>query len=97
VSDVSVIVHQTATAIRVTPHAQSIARKSRKTFTGTVTDQFGHAMRTQPSITWSLSRGSGSIDASTGVFTAGTDRGHALIEASDMLDTLTGTVGATVV
>jgi hypothetical protein len=97
VSDVSVIVHQTAAAVRVTPHAQSISRKSRKSFAASVTDQFGHAMRTQPSIAWSLLQGSGSIDASTGLFTAGSDRGHVVIQATDMLDALTGTIGATVV
>jgi len=97
VSDVSVIVHQTATAVRVTPHAQTIARKSKKDLSATVTDQFGHAMRTQPNIVWTLLQGNGSIDASTGLFTAGSDRGHVVLEATDTLDSLTGAVGGTVV
>jgi hypothetical protein len=42
-------------------------------------------------------QGNGSIDASTGLFIAGSDRGHGLIEATDMLDTLTRTVGASLV
>lgn len=97
VSDVSVVVRQTATAVRVAPHAQTIPPRSKKTFTARVTDQFGHAMRIGPEIVWRLLQGSGSIDASTGLFTAGSDRGHVVIEAIDKLDELTGTIGATVV
>ena len=96
-SDVTVIVHQTATAIRIIPHAQKISRKASQTNTATITDQFGHPMRMQPTIAWSLVQGSGSIDASSGVFTAGVKKGHVVIEASDALDGLTGTIGATVV
>ncbi len=95
-SDVNVVVHQTATTLRITPHAQVIARNTKKTYSATVTDQFGKAMRTQPSITWSILHGLGSINADTGVFTAASQRGHVVIEATDALDNLLGTSGATV-
>jgi hypothetical protein len=97
VSDVNVTVQQTATAVRVAQHAQTIKKKSQKRFTAMVTDQFGHPMRTQPTLGWRILRGSGAIDPTTGLFTPGSDRGHVVIQANDMLDSLTGVVGATVV
>ena len=95
-SDVTIVVHQTATALRVGPHAKKIARKSTQTDSATVTDQFGHAMRTQPAVVWSVLSGNGRIGASSGLFTAASTRGHVVIQASDALDSLTGTIGLTV-
>ncbi len=96
-SQVTVNVNQTTTAIRVSPHAQHIAQGTTKQYSGTVLDQFGHSMRTQPAITWSLQSGdAGSIDAITGLFTAGTSKtGHVVIEAA--VGAITGVSGAAVV
>jgi hypothetical protein len=95
ISNVSVVVQQNATAIRLTPHKQQIQKGGTVDYNATVLDQFNHAMRTQPTITYSVLSGPGTINSSTGVFTASsTTKGHVVVEAT--AGDLSGTVGATV-
>ncbi len=71
-SQVTVTVNQTATGVVVTPSTLSIATTDTYTFTASATDQFGNAMATQPTFTWSLTTTDGStINSGTGIFTAG--------------------------
>jgi subtilase family serine protease len=67
-SDVSVAVKQTLSSISVTPAGGSVYNNASLQLTATALDQFGHAMSTQPSWTWSLS-GGGSLNGS-GHYTA---------------------------
>jgi subtilase family serine protease len=67
-SDVSVLVNQTLSGVSLTPTNGSVYNNASLQFTATTLDQFGHAMSTQPSWTWSLA-GSGSL-SSSGQFTA---------------------------
>ena len=52
-SSVNVTVNQTLTTIAVTPPSPSIYENQTQQFTATAFDQFGIAMATQPTITWS--------------------------------------------
>ncbi len=68
-SSVNVTVEQTLTKIAVTPPNPSIYENQTQQFTATALDQFGIAMATQPTITWSEQSGVGSI-SSTGLFSS---------------------------
>jgi hypothetical protein len=94
VSDEDIVVQQTATQIKITPHAAQIATGATEQYTATVDDQFGHAMRDNPTIAYAVETGSGTID-DTGLFTAGEDIGHLLISATG--DDFTGVAGGTVI
>jgi len=72
-SQVSVVVQQQLTTISVSPTSASVAVNRTQQFLAAARDQFGTAMSTQPSVTWSVS-GGGTIDA-MGVFTAGNSAG----------------------
>jgi subtilase family serine protease len=67
-SDVSVFVNQTLSGLSVTPASGSVYNNASLQFTATALDQFGHAMSTQPTWTWSLA-GSGSL-SNGGQYTA---------------------------
>ena len=68
-SSVTVTVNATSTGVAVSPASASIAKNATQLFTATATDQFGGALATQPTFTWTKS-GGGTISA-TGLFTAG--------------------------
>jgi hypothetical protein len=94
-SDVSVVVKQTATAMRMSPHKQTVPQGGTVDYHAAVLDQFHHSMRTQPSIVFSVRSGPGTIDSVTGLFTASsTIKGHVQIAAT--AGDITGIVGATV-
>ena len=68
--DVAVTVDQTATTVVLTPTTLSVSVGGAQTFTAAVDDQFGAALATQPTITWTVDGGGvGSISAG-GVYTA---------------------------
>jgi subtilase family serine protease len=69
VSDVTVTVNQTLSTLAVTPGSVTLADGANQQFTATAKDQFGHAMSTQPSFTWTLTGGAGTV-SSTGQYTA---------------------------
>ena len=68
-SSVNVTVAQTLTAITVSPAAATLNENATQQFTATAYDQFGNALATQPSFTWALASGVGSVNAS-GLYTA---------------------------
>jgi subtilase family serine protease len=80
-SDVSVAVNQTLSSISLTPASGNVYNNGSLQFTATALDQFGHAMSTQPSWSWSLV-GGGSLSGN-GQYTApATGSGTATIYVS---------------
>jgi len=63
-------VAQVLTSVGVTPANASVTVSKTQQFSATGYDQFGQPMSPQPTFTWSVN-GGGSINASTGLFTAG--------------------------
>jgi hypothetical protein len=87
ISEVSVVVHQTPADLRITPHKEHVARGDTLRFRGVVLDQFNHAMRTQPTVTWAMQSGPGTIAANSGLFTAPSNRdGHFVIHGQTVND-----------
>jgi hypothetical protein len=93
-SRVTINVAQVATVIKVNPHAQTIALGATQDYNASVVDQFNDPMRTQPTIVFSVQSGDGTINATSGLFTAANKKGHVVIAAT--AGSLVGTVGATV-
>jgi len=83
VSTVNVMVAQTYTSVSVVPASVSIGRSAPFQFVANALDQFGQRMISQPSFTWSVT-GGGSVNTSSGLFTAGTTAGgpHTLTASS---------------
>jgi hypothetical protein len=67
-STVTVTVNQTFTSIAVSPTTPSISPLGTQQFTALAKDQFGNAM--SQSITWSVYSGTGTINSTTGLYTA---------------------------
>ena len=88
-----VVVEQTATAVKLTPHKAQIVVNHTEQYTGVIDDQFGRALRTLPTLDYEVDTGDGSIDSLTGLYTAVDTRGHLVISVTG--DDLTGTAGAT--
>lgn len=80
-SSASVTVNPTFTSVDVSPAAATLFPNQIQAFTATGKDQFGIALSTQPSFTWSLASGGGSIDSSSGLYTAPSSSGSATISA----------------
>jgi len=87
-SVVRVTVQAVRTSLQLQPSIVTVAVMGTEQFNGVVQDQFGDAITSQPTVTWSVS-GGGTVNA-TGLFTAGATAGgpHALTATS-------GTVTAT--
>jgi hypothetical protein len=93
-SSVTVTVNQTRTSIGVSPGRVTLTPGSTQRFTASALDQFGNAMATQPSFTWSIdSGGIGSI-SSTGLYTAPSGTGTATVRAT--AGSMSGTARVTV-
>src|SRR5262249_52383561 len=67
-STVRVTVQQTLTSITVTPATATVHVRQKQQFTAVALDQFGAALATQPTFTWSLT-GRGTL-SSAGLYTA---------------------------
>ena len=94
-SSVVVPVQQHATSVAVSPASAAVAPNGTQAFTASLKDQFGAAMASQPTFTWSVS-GGGIVDSS-GVFTAGgTAGGPFTVTAADSGSSLQGTGSVTV-
>src|SRR5439155_78233 len=94
-SSVVVPVQQHATSVVVSPAWATVAPNGTQAFTASLKDQFGAAMASQPTFTWSVSAG-GTVDSS-GVFTAGgTAGGPFTVTAADSGSSLQGTGSVTV-
>jgi hypothetical protein len=93
-SDVSVTVAQTLTSIAITPSNPNVADGSTLQFQATAKDQFGAVMNTQPSWTWRLVSGVGSL-SNSGLFSAPVSgTGQATVQATG--GGLTGSTSLTV-
>ena len=88
-STVGVTVDQTLTSVAVSPGNLTLATNSHEQFTATGYDQFGNAMATQPSFTWSTSSSSLGSLSGTGLYTTGGLQGMATVTATS------GTLSAT--
>ena len=86
-SSVVVTVSPTATSVLVTPSAANLSAGASQQFAAVGLDQFGAALATQPTFTWTASVGS---MTSTGLFTAPAAAGSVLVTATS--GTLTGSV-----
>ncbi|MEI8196257.1 MAG: hypothetical protein WCI73_10140, partial [Phycisphaerae bacterium] len=80
-STVNVTVNQTLTSVAVTPGSPTVISGQTQQLTATGKDQFGTAMAAQPSFTWSLVSGVGSVNAS-GLYTASYAAGSASVLAA---------------
>jgi hypothetical protein len=94
-SEVSVVVDQTITSLKLAPHAAQIHTTKHEQFTETAYDQFGHAMRTQPTPDWSIVVGSGDLHSLTGFYTAPATPGHLQLKCT--VDSISDLLGATIV
>ena len=80
-STVNVTVSQTLTSITVGPGSSALGSAAAQQFTASAYDQFGNTMQTQPAFTWS-STGAGSINATTGMYTASYASGSGTVTAA---------------
>jgi hypothetical protein len=70
-SSVNVTVTQTQTRIGVTPSSVTLANGATQSFSASLLDQFGRAMATQPTFTWSVATGGlGGVVTVAGLYTA---------------------------
>ena len=79
---VSVTVQQTLTTITLTPATITLNENATQQFTATGKDQFGDPLTAQPTITWTLASGVGSLDSS-GLYTAPYGTGAATVQAAN--------------
>jgi hypothetical protein len=94
VSTYALTVAQTATSIAIVPAGPiNLAENATQQFTATVYDQFGNALTTQPTDTWTLGTGSVGTLSSSGLYTAPGAAGSATVQATD--GSLTASVSVT--
>jgi len=92
-SAVTVTVNATSTSIAVSPASATVVAGATQQFSASARDQFGTALTTQPSFTWTVG-GGGSISTS-GLFTAGATAGGPFT-VSATSGSLSGTASVTV-
>jgi endoglucanase len=80
-SSVAVTVNPTITSVAVAPSSAAVTVNTTKQFTATAYDQFGLPLAAQPSFTWSLSSGGGSVSAN-GLYAAPSTSGFASVQAT---------------
>ena len=97
-SSVTVVVNQTETSISVSPASVSVLSTASQQFSATALDQFGQAMASQPTFTWTVDVGGagGTINGS-GLYTAPstTVNSSDTVRASDAVTS--GTAAVTVI
>lgn len=93
-SSVTVVVNQSLTTIKVSPGSITVAAGGQEQFVGSAYDQFGNLMATQPALAWSVKSGSGSIGASSGLYTAPSAAGTATVQAAS--GAITGAASVTI-
>jgi hypothetical protein len=89
---VAVTVSQTSSGITVTPVSPTVLDTATQQLTATVGDQFGKAIGTQPSFTWSMASGLGSVNSSGKYTPPSTGSGWAYINVSGGTYTATAAV-----
>ena len=80
-SSVSVTVNQTLTSIAVGPATASLVSRGTVQLAALANDQFGAAMSVQPTFTWAVASGGGSV-SSSGLYTAPYVSGSATVAAA---------------
>jgi hypothetical protein len=81
-SSTSVTVAQTLTSVTLTPSSATVAPAGKVQFTATAYDQFAVALAQQPTFTWKVVSGTGTV-SSTGLYTAPNRSGvNATVQAS---------------
>jgi hypothetical protein len=93
ISSVVVVVDQTATRLVIVPESPSIPTGNSQQFNAILKDQFDSDMATQPTLTWSLASGGGTI-SSTGLYAAPSMAGTATVQA--VAGSFSATVAVTV-
>lgn len=91
-SSVPVTVAQTLSSIVLSPNSASVVEGGSQQFTAQADDQFGHALSSQPSFTWTAN-GGGSVN-SNGLYTAANSPGSATVQAAT--GTLRGSAAVTI-
>jgi alpha-L-arabinofuranosidase len=81
-SSVTCTANPTLTTIAVNPGSITVAAGGHQQFSATAFDQFGDPLSSQPALSWSVGSGAGSIDSSTGVYTAPSTAGGAMVLAT---------------
>jgi hypothetical protein len=79
--NLTVVSDQILTTIAVSPGSAALALNGTQQFSATANDQFGNAIASRPTITWSIGAGLGSIGQS-GIYTASATAGNATVLAS---------------
>ncbi|SIO34822.1 Aryl-phospho-beta-D-glucosidase BglC, GH1 family [Singulisphaera sp. GP187] len=79
-SNVNLTVAQTLTAVVVSPATATVAATATQSFTAQALDQFANPLATQPTFTWSLASGAGTISGS-GLYTAPAAAASATVRA----------------
>ncbi|HEY1922517.1 MAG TPA: hypothetical protein VGG44_07100 [Tepidisphaeraceae bacterium] len=80
-STVNVAVNPTLTSIVLNPTSATINENASQVFTASAKDQFNIALSSQPTFTWSVISGPGSVNA-TGRYGSGTTTGVATVQAA---------------
>ncbi len=86
------------TTITVSPASASVTPGGTRQFSATARDQYGATMSPQPPFTWSAATGGdGSINPTTGLFTAGSTAGGPFtVTAGTSVNSVTGTASVTI-
>ena len=79
-SSITVTVNQTFSGLTVSPAYAVVGTGAPRNFTATANDQFGAPLAAQPTFTWSVASGGGSVNQA-GVYTAPYAPGSAVVQA----------------
>ncbi len=82
-SNVTVIVNQSLTSIKIISASPTVPAGSTDQFRAEALDQFGDPLAVQPSLTWSVQSGGGTIGAASGLYAATTTTSSAEVRAAD--------------
>jgi regulation of enolase protein 1 (concanavalin A-like superfamily) len=80
-SSVNVTVNQTLTSIVATPSNATITAGTTQQFNAIGNDQFGNPLTVQPTLTWSMNSGAGSV-STTGLYTSTNTAGSAVVKVN---------------
>jgi hypothetical protein len=92
-SNVTITVQQMLNTVKVSPGSATIDTGGTQQFNATAYDQFNSALVTQPTFTWAVTSGGGSVN-STGVFVAPLAAGTSVVTASSA--GVSGSAGVTI-
>ena len=93
-SSVAVTVNQTLTSVSVTPGTVTVPNSGTQQFSATALDQFGKSLGPQPSFSWSVMSGIGTINSSGAYIAPSSGTGSATVGA--VSNALTGMASVTV-